>query len=241
MPYPVWNANDGDCSHNGLGSHGYGIPDGTRWCPAHCDAVLRRHFWFWNNENYNETTNLNTAPDLLSMHLTSVGRGCNMILDMSPTPTGLLEKIDSATYAAFGTGLQSLYTESIVGNVTGVAGVNTISWEAGSGGSVDRGALELREDLTTGQAVLNYSVEYCSTAPCSGAFAPLALLNGPCQTIGNRRIQFWHNTTVASLRITVSTLQLQSGPAPPNLRSLAVFNWSSAALNPLLEKILTVQ
>jgi hypothetical protein len=96
MPYPVWNANDAECSHNG-GASGYGVPSGERWCPAHCDAVLRRHFWFWNDGSYNTSSNLNTAPDLLSMHMTSVGRGCNMVLDMSPTTSGLLEQIDTDT------------------------------------------------------------------------------------------------------------------------------------------------
>lgn len=77
------------------------------------------------------------------MHLTSVGRGCNMyvcpacravcrrvcvlhveryvgvcvtcvsrmrrILDMSPTPTGLLQENDVATYAGFGAGQQELH------------------------------------------------------------------------------------------------------------------------------------
>ena len=39
--------------------------------PAHCDAVLRRHFWFWAASSYNSSANLNTAAQLLGMHLTS--------------------------------------------------------------------------------------------------------------------------------------------------------------------------
>ena len=65
--------------------------------PAHCDAVLRRHFWFWASSSYNSSANLNTAAQLLGMHLTSVGRGCNMVLDMSPTPTVIPATIPSAS------------------------------------------------------------------------------------------------------------------------------------------------
>ena len=65
--------------------------------PAHCDAVLRRHFWFWAASSYNSSANLNTAAQLLGMHLTSVGRGCNMVLDMSPTPTVIPATIPSAS------------------------------------------------------------------------------------------------------------------------------------------------
>jgi hypothetical protein len=35
-------ANDEIGTYDGKGSSSFGIPDGTRWLPAHCDAVLRR-------------------------------------------------------------------------------------------------------------------------------------------------------------------------------------------------------
>ena len=107
MPYPNWNANDDQCSIMGSGGV-FGKAGGTRWCPAHCDAVLRRHFWFWDDKQYNGTNDINTAPMLLGMHLTSVGRGCNIVLDMSPTTTGLLQQDDVDVYAAFGKGLSTL-------------------------------------------------------------------------------------------------------------------------------------
>ena len=85
------------------------MPGGTHWCPAHCDAVLRRHFWFWANHTYDDPANLNGPSKLLAMHMTSVGRGCNMVLDMSPTPTGLLQQNDVAAYEGMGRGLATLY------------------------------------------------------------------------------------------------------------------------------------
>jgi alpha-L-fucosidase len=113
MKYPMWNANDENGSYSGSGDQPYGIPDGTRWMPAHCDAVLRRHFWFWDAASYNSTANLNSPAQLLGMHLTSIGRGCNMILDMSPTPSGLLQANDVETYQKFGLWTQRLYNHSL--------------------------------------------------------------------------------------------------------------------------------
>ena len=55
------------------GGKPFGIADGTRWVPAHCDAVLRRHFWFWAQGAYNNSATLNSPAQLLGMHLTSVG------------------------------------------------------------------------------------------------------------------------------------------------------------------------
>ena len=99
MAFGCWcvAANDETGTHDGTKGLSFGIPGGTRWIPAHCDAVLRRHFWFWA-ESYNSSANLNSPATLLGMHLTSVGRGCNMVLDLSPTPTGLVQDNDVAVY-----------------------------------------------------------------------------------------------------------------------------------------------
>ena len=42
MPYPNWGAGSMNCDDTYSG-----IPYGVRYCPAHCDAVLREHIWFW--------------------------------------------------------------------------------------------------------------------------------------------------------------------------------------------------
>merc|ERR1712080_497439 len=108
MPYPVWNSNTETCSNHGQNKD-YGEPYGNTWCPAHCDSVLRNHFWFWNKDTYDNPSNLNNASKLLAMHMTTIGRGCNMILDISPTNTGLIQNNDIDTYKQFGEGLKMIY------------------------------------------------------------------------------------------------------------------------------------
>jgi len=261
MPYPLYNANDETGTHTGQTSLGqgasFGIANGTRWIPAHCDAVLRRHFWFWANNTYNQSANLNTPQDLLGMHLTSVGRGCNMVLDMSPTPSGLLQENDVATYAAFGAGQRRLYADALVASVNGTPGkssyVLTVTGSAQGNNilkAVTRGAIELREELSAGQAIANYTVEYSSSSVSGSAEAnwkPLPLRNERQLTIGNRRIQFWTAANVAgagvaAVRVKLATLEMRSGKfAVPSLRSLKLFDWSDSALDGLLTSILKIK
>jgi hypothetical protein len=182
------------------------------------------------------------------MHLTSVGRGCNMILDLSPTPTGLVQENDAATYAAFGDGQRTLYNESLLAQ-TGAIPRGQRVIELMLPHTVTRGAIELRENLTAGQAITNYTIEFDDSGRDSrdrvggGGWQVLALRNEACLTIGNRRIQYWENVNVSgTVRLTVDTLKLASGvDTTPHVRSVKVMDWSSAELDELLSGILAVE
>jgi len=185
MPYGdhgVWNANDATCSKNAASpaaNGNFGIPNGTVWCAAHCDAVLRNHFWFWANHSYDQPSNLNNASKLVAMHMTSVGRGCNMILDLSPTPTGLLQTNDMAAYAAFGAAIETLYSNPVA-EWSNLFSASTSPFEveatlsggqASKGKMLSRGAIELRENMTNGQAISSYKVQYCGGTEGAGGGA----------------------------------------------------------------------
>ena len=233
MPLPNWNVNTRGVTLDGSGVP-YGEPNGTRWVPAHCDAVLRRHAWNWS-PNWDRLP-LNTAPDLVAMHLTSVGRGCNMVLDVAPNRDGVLDPTDAATYPAFGRALAALYQNSsrVAGQLPSPP-PNCSTFELPLRAPVTRGALVMREQLALGQTVYAYTVEARSGSP-SAPWAPLPLNNGELSTIGNHRIHMWNGTQgVVALRVNVSTLRLATGqPAPANLRQLTAIDWSDPALDPLL-------
>eukprot|EP01083_Nonionella_stella_P132269 402074_1 len=88
MPYPNWCANGINCGPP------EGNPYGVRWCASHCDIVLREHIWFWEPN----PPPVSSVTTLVTKYLTSIGRGCNMILDMAPNRTGLLMEEDVQTY-----------------------------------------------------------------------------------------------------------------------------------------------
>ena len=153
----------------------------------------------------------------------------------------MLQENDVATYAAFGAGQQRLYNDSLVAEAVGIQrGQAVVQVIAPAGhAAITRGAIELRENLTLGQAIDSYTVErYVS----DGKWEPLPLRNEPCLTIGNRRIQTFTGASVSRLRVSVSTLKLASGEsAPPHLRSVKLFDWSSPELDGLLVAILKVK
>ena len=65
--------------------------------------------------------------------------------------------------AAFGSGQQTLYNTSLIAQAEGLPrGQTTV--EVSLPHVVSRGAIELRENLTMGQAISNYTVEYGSDA-----------------------------------------------------------------------------
>ena len=122
--------------------------------------------------------NLNTPAQLLAMHLTSVGRGCNMILDMSPTSTGLLQQNDVDAYAGFGAGARALYPPQPAAESYPARGVSTVELVLPSS-DVSRGAIELRENLTMGQAIESYNVSHSvdgKVLPSCPSFLPSFVL-----------------------------------------------------------------
>ena len=207
--------------------------------PAHCDAVLRRHFWFWAEGTYNQSANLNSPAVLLGMHMTSVGRGCNMVLDMSPTPTGLLQTNDVETYAGFGDGQQVLYNHSQVAAAPAPARGQAVVEVLLPTSQITRGAIELRENLTMGQAIESYNISHSADGK---TWLPLPLRNEMMLTIGNRRIQYWDGVTVGPhVRVEVQTLVMASGQrAVPHIRSVRLMDWGAPVLDTLLSSILTV-
>ena len=94
MPYPNWAANQENCDNGPY----QGISTGERFCPQHCDMVLREHIWFWQPD----PPPITNISKMISMYLTSIGRGCNLILDMAPNNTGLLLQDDIKQYQLFG-------------------------------------------------------------------------------------------------------------------------------------------
>ena len=211
-----------------------------------CSGVLRR---FWEESSYNHSANLNTAPMLLGMHLTSIGRGCNMILDMSPTSTGLLQTNDVETYVAMGNGIEKLYGHTSLVADAGAIARGQATVQVVLPHTIMRGAIELRENLSHGQAISSYNVSHLNTSrggrapPAGVSWEGLPLRNQGQLTIGNRRIQYWDGIAARNkIRVDVETLRLASGEATvPHLRSVRVFDWGSAELDDLLAYILKVK
>jgi len=195
LGYPAWYSNTPTCSHyNGIDpslAPSTGPNGASRWCSPHCDAVLREHIWFWRSDPPPPKSTL----ALVRQYLTSVGRGCNMVMDIQPMPSGLLHPDDVAAYGAWGNAVTMLLGGGAqVATTAGtVAAGTTVEWGPASR-PVSHGALELVEDLAHGQTIQAVEVEYLPQGG-SGEWLPLPLSSSTKSsgvntllTIGRRRI-----------------------------------------------------
>jgi alpha-L-fucosidase len=75
-----------------------GDPDGTVWRPGETDVSIRPG-WFHHAAEDDEVRD---AANLLDLYFTSVGRNSKLLLNVPPTPEGLLHAIDLRHLAEFG-------------------------------------------------------------------------------------------------------------------------------------------
>ena len=80
----------------------------TLFIPAECDCKLRDS-WFYD---LNEDT-VKSVDELLGMYEYSVGRGCNLLLNVGPDSRGLIHEADRKRLSEFGAALDELYGEPL--------------------------------------------------------------------------------------------------------------------------------
>ena len=69
------------------------------WLPAECDARMRERNWFYSDSD--EHT-VKSVEELVGMWYYSVGRGCNLLLNIGPDRRGLLPRRDADILLEFG-------------------------------------------------------------------------------------------------------------------------------------------
>ncbi|MFC6086263.1 lectin [Sphaerisporangium aureirubrum] len=80
-----------------------------RWFPGECNGTLSaRHNWFWQpGETWRP------ASELIEMYYGSVGRNCNMLVNVSPNRQGLLDQSAVDTLNQFGTIVSSTFATNL--------------------------------------------------------------------------------------------------------------------------------
>jgi len=68
----------------------HGDRSGKDWVPAECDVSIRPG-WFYHADQDDQ---VRTPENLFNLYLKSVGRGCSFLLNLPPTPQGLLHDND---------------------------------------------------------------------------------------------------------------------------------------------------
>jgi alpha-L-fucosidase len=202
-PNPCWNGISRADARTGTATSLNSDPDGDTWMPNEVDVSIRRPDWFWSTTNENKVL---TVDQLLTIYYCSVGRGCQLLLNIPANRDGLLSQLDCDRAAAFGTQLQQRFKKPI----------------AATSGSGDEILLRLpvptkidtvilQEDTSKGERVREYRIE----GRAGGTWREL----GTGTSIGHKRIQPVEPATVDALRV-VSTVHTGT----PSLRTFAAFN-----------------
>ncbi|MFC7383298.1 lectin [Sphaerisporangium rhizosphaerae] len=190
-----------------------------RWFPAECNGTLSaRHNWFWQPGEY-----WRSPSELMEMYYGSVGRNCNMLLNLSPNRQGLLDDAAVDTLSQFGGTVSQTFgtnlaagagaandsgTSNSSGHAPGLAedGDLDTSWQptGTSGGLVltlpsaqTFDVISVQEDLNVGQRTRSFAVDAWN----GGSWTQIATDT----TIGHKRLIRLSSpvsTTQVRLRIT---------------------------------------
>jgi alpha-L-fucosidase len=170
-----------------------GDPAGTVWRPGETDVSIRPG-WFYHPA---EDTRVKSVEQLVELYFTSVGRNSKLLLNVPPTPDGLLHDVDVANLVGMRRRLGELFSQQQtqsarrVWRSTGRAGTLEVALPSAMLVSI----LDAREDITRGQVVSRYVIE--------GANGDSWTTLARGTTIGFRRLHRVSPVTVSRLRLTI--------------------------------------
>ena len=181
----------------------HGDPDGKLWSPGMVDTVLRNHHWFWRPST--ERT-IEPLKRLVRFYYTSVGRNANLMLGLTPDPSGLLPAADVKRCEEFGREIRRRFSKPLA-ETQGTGGEVALALPKPR--RIDH--VSIREEIAHGERVREYVVE-----ASRGGQTWQKLCEG--LSIGHRRIQQFQPVEVAQVRLRVT-----KSVATPRIRSLAVY------------------
>jgi len=201
-PYPAWNGLSAADAGTGIATAMHGDPDGEAWRPNEVDVSLRRPNWFWSTTNQ---ARIMTLDQLMEIYYRSVGRGANLLLNVTPDRTGAIPAADVARLEDFGREVRKRFATPIAER----AGSGpTVELTLNAPATIDH--LILQEDISQGERVREYRIE----GRADGRWVEL----GRGTAIGQLRIQPVGPRSVDAVRLSVTRATM-----PPQIRRLAVF------------------
>lgn len=201
-PYPAWNSLSAHDAKTGTATAIHGDPEGNAWLPNEVDVSLRRPNWFWSTENH---TRIMTLDELVEIYYRSVGRGANLLLNLTPDRSGLIPATDVARAREFGDDVRHRFGTSVA-ETHGVG--KTIVLKLSRPAVVDH--IILQEDISKGERVREYTLD----ALTGGKWISI----GGGTAIGQMRIQPIEARTVEALRLTCT-----KSSGAPSIRRFAAF------------------
>jgi alpha-L-fucosidase len=212
----------------------HGDRSGTQWLPAEVDVSIRRG-WFYHPA---EDRSVMSNARLMKLYFESVGRGCNLILNVPPDRRGRIHEIDARALARWRQELNALFAQDLARRANASANSTRGSDQRFSPGNVTDGNPEtywatddqapmptlilelphptmvsmvrLKEYLPLGQRVERFAVDAWSNAGWEEVASGTS--------IGNQRILLVRPTMTAEIR-----LRIIKPPICPAISEFSVF------------------
>lgn len=232
-----WSNRDNEGSFPGFADEkalNRGDENGTSWIPAECDVSIRPG-WFYHAE---EDKKLKSVDQLMNIWLGSVGRNCNLLLNIGVDRRGLVNENDIARLMEFRAAREKAFGVNLAkGKITATNvrggdkrfaasnvlddsfnthwatddGVTNASLTLDLGREVEIDAVLLQENIALGQRVRRFSVQIWN----GGGF--VAVASGT--TIGYKRIVRFPMARTSKIRIVI-----EDSKACPVLSTLQLFD-----------------
>ncbi len=104
-PDPCWETSEGP---------EVGTNKSNAWIPAECDVSIRPG-WFYHPQEDNQ---VKTVSQLLDIYFNSVGKGCNLILNIPPDKEGQIYPTDAKNVDEFGSIIRKTFAKDIAKGAT---------------------------------------------------------------------------------------------------------------------------
>jgi alpha-L-fucosidase len=180
----------------------HGDPAGTVWRPAEADTSIRPG-WFYHPA---EDTRVRTVDRLVDLYFQSVGRNSKLLLNVPPTPEGLLHETDVARLTGAEERRRSMFATDLAAGREAIlrrTGNRTVLTEVDLGRAVTASIVRLAENIAQGQIVARYTL--------SGSDGGDWRVLSQGTTIGYARLDRFEPSAVRRLRLVID-----DAVAPPN-------------------------
>jgi len=171
-----------------------GYADGTVWRPAEVDVSIRPG-WFYHPA---QDDRVRTVENLVDLYYTSVGRNSKLLLNVPPTPEGLIHATDVSRLYGMRARLREMFRVDLARGAVGAltaTGPRSAAYELDLRGSVNAGIARLSEHIEAGQVVARYAL----SALVGGQWRELS--RGT--TIGYAKLDRFPPVTMSRVRVTI--------------------------------------
>lgn len=125
------------------------------WLPIECPCRIREKNWFYSD--HDEHT-LKSLEELMGIHTCTIGRGCNLLLNVAPDRRGRFPEADTNRLVEFGVATRERFASPLV-ELAQAEKTSENEWSFKFSERTLINQMMVMEDLTRGESVKSFQVE----------------------------------------------------------------------------------